>query len=110
MAETPKKISELQQIENISDDDLLLVSDYDNGKCLSRKMTMQQLFNMFAQKITTNQYILDAINTAAKNAATEAVNTTAISEKIFETIENNSSEILDILDGIKDNTILLDGN
>ena len=40
MAEEPKKLSDLEQIENISGDDLLLVSDYDAGACVSKKMTM----------------------------------------------------------------------
>ena len=39
MAEKPKKLSDLDQIENISGDDLFLVSDFDDGACISKKMT-----------------------------------------------------------------------
>ena len=36
----PKKITELDKISDISPDDLLLVSDYEGGKCLSKRMTI----------------------------------------------------------------------
>jgi hypothetical protein len=38
---TPKKISELEQIKNISGDDLFLISDYDNNECISKKITVE---------------------------------------------------------------------
>lgn len=46
MAEQPRKLSELPDIvaEEISGDDLLLVSDNDaSGGCVSKKMTMAQI-------------------------------------------------------------------
>ena len=46
MAEKPQKLSKLPEIlaDEISDNDLLLVSDYDaSGKCVSKKMTMAQI-------------------------------------------------------------------
>jgi len=43
MAEIPKKVSELDKIENISDDDLFFVSDKDGESCTSKKMELKQL-------------------------------------------------------------------
>ena len=47
----PKKITELDKISDISLDDLLLVSDYEGGKCLSKRMTMQQLVDYVISKV-----------------------------------------------------------
>jgi hypothetical protein len=43
MSAKPLKLSDLDQIINISDDDLFLISDYDNGECISKKMTVKQI-------------------------------------------------------------------
>ena len=77
MAEIPKKISELPQIRNISTDDLLLVSDYDNGKCLSRKMTMQQLAEFISQKILQSPALTSLIQQKAAAAATSTAQSVA---------------------------------
>lgn len=47
----PFKISDLPKISSISDNDLLLVSDYDSGKCTSKKMTLKQITSYANAKI-----------------------------------------------------------
>lgn len=103
MAETPKKISELPQIRNISTDDLLLVSDYDNGKCLSRKMTMQQLVSYVIAAVANSTQIKQQIKQQV-----ESVMETQLADKTMEVVEQNIEEIQDLLDGIKDNEYLID--
>lgn len=99
MAETPKKISELPQIQNISNDDLLLVSDYDNGSCLSRKMTMKQLV----------QHIVNAVvQSSSVKQQMQQYASAAVEEKTMKIVEANIDSICDLIDGVKDNEMLID--
>ena len=75
MAEIPKKVSELDKIENISDDDLFFVSDKDGESCTSKKMELKQLTQyivpLFMQDNALSATICQIASTTAKNAADE---------------------------------------
>ncbi len=53
------KISQLEEIENLDDKDLFLVSDYEGGKCYTKKLTMKKLLNVVANNPQLIQFILD---------------------------------------------------
>lgn len=53
------KISQLEEIENLDDKDLFLVSDYEGGKCYTKKLTMKKLLNVIANNPELIQFILD---------------------------------------------------
>lgn len=53
------KISQLEEIENLDDKDLFLVSDYEGGKCYTKKLTMKKLLNVVANNPELIQFILD---------------------------------------------------
>lgn len=53
------KISQLKEIENIDDEDLFLVSDYENGKCYTKKLTMKKLLDAIADNPKLIDFILD---------------------------------------------------
>lgn len=62
MAEKPQKLSKLPEIsaDEISDNDLLLVSDYDaSGKCVSKKMTMAQMVKYIGDMLTSHGAIAE---------------------------------------------------
>ena len=53
------KISQLEEIQNLDDKDLFLVSDYEGGKCYTKKLTMKKLLNVIANNPNLIQFILD---------------------------------------------------
>lgn len=62
MAEQPRKLSELPDIvaEEISGDDLLLVSDNDaSGGCVSKKMTMAQIVKYIGDMLVSQGTIME---------------------------------------------------
>ena len=68
MAEKPKKLSDLDQIENISGDDLFLVSDFDDGACISKKMTMAQAVGYICAAIAQDPQVAETIRQAVATA------------------------------------------
>lgn len=107
MAEKPKKISELPQIQNISNDDLLLVSDYDNGSCLSRKMTIKQLVQYIVNAVVQSTSVKQQMKQYASAAVSQTVDQT-VENKTMKIVEANIDDIYDMLDGIKNNEMLID--
>ena len=83
----PFKISELPKIQNISSNDLLLVSDYDAGKCTSKKMQVQQIANYIADalKPSMSQMINAAVDKALDEAVDKAVDD-AVNDALSSTI------------------------
>lgn len=68
MAEKPKKLSDLPEIsaDEISDNDLLLVSDNDaSGRCVSKKMTMAQIVKYIGDMLASHGAITEIAQTAA---------------------------------------------
>ena len=68
MAEKPQKLSKLPEIlaDEISDNDLLLVSDYDaSGRCVSKKMTMAQMVKYIGDMLASHGAITEIAQTAA---------------------------------------------
>ena len=68
MAEKPQKLSKLPEIsaDEISDNDLLLVSDYDaSGRCVSKKMTMAQMVKYIGDMLASHGVITEIAQTAA---------------------------------------------
>ena len=68
MAEKPQKLSKLPEIsaDEISDNDLLLVSDYDaSGRCVSKKMTMAQIVKYIGDMLASHGAIAEIAQTAA---------------------------------------------
>ena len=53
------KLSQLEEIENLDDKDLFLVSDYEGGKCYTKKLTMKKLLTVIANNPELIQFILD---------------------------------------------------
>ena len=86
MAELPKKISELDKIEDVSEKDLLIVSDYDHdaGPPISKRMEIGQLV----------QYIFSKMPEM-------------LSTSIIDVIRDNADKIGDILDGNEDGNDML---
>ena len=82
----PKKITD------ISLDDLLLVSDYNSGKCLSKRMTIRQLLDYIIQKIKVNQ----SMTTYVKDTAEEVFDD-KIEDSVVRSIKDNSDLISDLL-------------
>lgn len=90
MAELPKKISELDSITDVSDKDLLIVSDYDHdaGSPTSKKMEIQQLTSFIRGKMPE---MISEI----------------LSASVLSIIRDNARTIGDILDGKEDGIDLL---
>ena len=68
MAEKPQKLSDLPEIlaVEISDNDLLLVSDKDaSGRCVSKKMTMAQIVKYIGNMLSSQGAITEIAQTAA---------------------------------------------
>ena len=68
MAEKPQKLSDLPEIlaDEISDNDLLLVSDKDaSGRCVSKKMTMAQIVKYIGDMLASHGTITEIAQTAA---------------------------------------------
>ena len=100
----PKKITELDKISDISLDDLLLVSDYEGGKCLSKRMTMQQLVDYVISKVKASKAIDQHVNDIAA-----AVFNSKIGEGVVQGIKDNTDLIVDLLDKVEDQQVLIDG-
>lgn len=128
MAEKPRKISELPKIQNISNDDLLLVSDWDGGKCLSKKMSIQQFVQYIVNAVMASSEVTAKIQqqaeTTATNVATAVVADKAqeaaenavdtivkneIREKTVEVIRDYPEDIFDMIDGVKDQQMYING-
>jgi len=86
MAELPKKISELDLISDVSDKDLLIVSDYDHdsGSPSSKKMQIGQLLQYVYTKMPE-----------------------MLSTSVIAVIRDNARTIGDILDGKEDGIDML---
>ena len=73
------KVSQLTQISNIDDSDLLLVSDYDSGKCITKKMTMKQVSTFVSNAVKpaivqiVNQAVQDALSGDIQQMIVDAV-------------------------------------
>lgn len=97
MANTSKsfKISQLPEMlsSNISDDDLLMVSDYNDGECKSKKLTFNQLNASIAQS--------DQIKNAVSSNVQEAVSDKGgiIQPMIENSVSSAISAALLVLDG-----------
>lgn len=128
MAEKPRKISELPRIQNISNDDLLLVSDWDGGKCLSKKMSIQQFVQYIVNAVMASSEVTAKIQqqaeTTATNVATAVVADKAqeaaenavdtivkneIREKTLEVVRDYPEDIFDMIDGVKDQQMYING-
>lgn len=106
MAEKPKKLSDLDQIENISGDDLFLVSDFDGGACISKKMTMSQVVGYICAAIARDPSVAETIRQAVEQAVS-----TDLEPVIMQTVEKNIDSIADLIaDGELDETMTIDGN
>lgn len=99
----PKKITELDKISDISLDDLLLVSDYEGGKCLSKRMTIQQLIDYVISKVKVSQVVDQHVNDIATTVFNSKIN-----EGVIQTIKDNTDLVVDILDKVEDQQILID--
>ena len=76
MATTNKqgfRISELNKIENIDDNDLLIVSDNEGGRHYTKSMTIRQITEKILNSVANNPDILNAIQQAASDAAVNAI-------------------------------------
>ncbi len=104
----PLPVSKLPAITaaQISNDDLLLVTDIDGGSKTSRKMTMKQLADYVISKIASNH--TPALDKYIENEATKVFNS-KIENGVINTVQNNSDIIEDALDGTLDNQFLIDG-
>lgn len=87
----PFKISDLPKISHISDDDLLLVSDYDNRKCTSKSIDMSQIASYVNAKIQAS------LEEVIQQKVAEAIENLDIEPKVVQT--------LDKIDGVEDNVI-----
>ena len=99
----PKKITELDKISDIRPDDRLLVSDYDGGKCLSKRMTIQQLIDYVISKVKVSQVVDQHVNDIATTVFNSKIN-----EGVIQTIKDNTDLVVDILDKVEDQQILID--
>ena len=99
----PKKITELNKISDISPDDLLLVSDYEGGKCLSKRMTIQQLIDYVMSKVKVSQVVDQHVNDIATTVFNSKIN-----EGVIQTIKDNTDLVVDLLDKVEDQQILID--
>lgn len=100
------KISKIPQIQNIDGDDLLLVADKEGGKYYSRNMTIDQLVSKVLTAVIVNPNIQAQIQAAAAQAVEEA----ALPDVVMHIIEQNADDIYDMLDGKKDNQMVIDSN
>lgn len=75
MAEQPRKLSELPEIgaEEISGDDLMLVSDNGADGCVSKKMLMAQLVKYIGDMLVSQGAIAEIAQVAAENAVNKIV-------------------------------------
>ncbi len=107
------KVSDLEQIANIDNKDLLLISDIEGSSCISKKMTIGQLVGQISQAITHSKAFLDAIErvatATAKNIAEEAAEETVV-QKTMEIVKDNIDDIYDLVDTVKDDQMVIDGN
>ncbi len=78
-------ISQLEEIRNLDDKDLFLISDYEGGKCYTKKLT----YNHLMQFISKNPTLIKKI-----------IEDDSISQKIEKTVENAISAIdITVIDG-----------
>jgi len=86
------KISQLRDIQNLDDQDLLLVSDYEGGKCYTRKMNVGRFMTELSERIKTNP----ALKAAVDESVAEAMVTpgTAVEETISEKVEEQINEMI----------------
>lgn len=48
------KISHLPEIKNIDSEDLFLISDYENGRCFSKKLSVGHLMDYIADNVASS--------------------------------------------------------
>lgn len=89
MANTEKtfKISQLDEIQNLDGEDLFLVSDYEGGKCYTKKLTLSKLQSVLEQAIVNNPQLIDLI----MNDESE------IDNKISQKVDNKVEEAFKIV-------------
>ena len=75
------KISQLEEIETLDDKDLFLISDYEGGKCYTKKLTMKKLMTVMAN----NPSLISAI-----------LSDEIVDEEITEKVDTKVQEALDI--------------
>ena len=104
-----KKVSDLDSINanDIDNNDLLLVSDYNGGACISKKLTMDQLVKYIAASPSFKQMISAQAEATATTVATQVVDE-QISAKTMDIVYENVNDIFDMYDGYKDNTMNID--
>lgn len=77
MANTAEKVfrlSDLSAIANIDNEDLLLVSDYEGGKCYTRNMTVERFMGHISANITKEGGDLEkAVEQTTSKTVTESL-------------------------------------
>lgn len=112
------KISQLPRISDISDNDLLIVSDNVGNTCKSKSMTLQQLYEFVLAKICSSSRLADIIDQkvessakdVAEAAAADAVARVDIPNTVINMVRLSSDVVLDLLDGVEDRQVTFDGN
>lgn len=97
-AENAFKLSQLRELENMDNEDLLLVSDYEGGKCYTRKMQVGRFLTELSRRMKTDANLKAAIDQTVA-AALEDPSTTVsqnveakVEEAIEEMVLNASAE------------------
>lgn len=103
----PLPVSKLPAITaaQISDDDLLLVTDIDGGSKTSRKMTMKQLANYVMNRLAADP---SKLKPYIDQEAAKVFNNN-IENGVISTVRNKSDVVEDLLDGVEDSQFLIDG-
>lgn len=101
-------ISQLPQIKNIDGNDLLLVSDYDSRKLTTKKMTLSQL----AKYVADDQKLTDEMSAIVDAKVNQILNqiladSSLLSAHVLNIISTNYDFVLDVLDGQRDNEIIV---
>lgn len=101
----PLPVSELPAITaaQISNDDLLLVTDIDGGSKTSKKMTMAQLVQYVCNQISKNPKLVD---THIENIAEEVFDS-KIDDGVVDAVLDRNQTVLDSLDGQLNGQLIL---
>ena len=55
------KISQLEEISNLDDKDLFLVSDYEGGKCYTKKLTLKKFLTTIIPTVVNDPSLIEKI-------------------------------------------------
>ena len=91
------QLSQLRDILNIDDKDLLLVSDYEPNGCFTRKMTVGRFVEELAKRVKSDAKLKAAVEQAVaaaveKPGAVEQAVESKIEEQISEMVLDASAE------------------